>query len=70
MTNNTETKGRYIYHYCGALKGQNATFSGVAQLTFRIASQQDLERFKGVASCEGNEISAVLSLSYLGREHE
>ena len=70
MTNNTETKGRYIYHYCGALKGKNATFSGIAQLTFRITSQQDLEILKEAASCEGNEISAVLSLSYLGREHE
>ena len=70
MTNNTETKGRYIYHFCGALKGQNATFSGIARLPFRITSQQDLERFKEFASCEGNEISAILSLSYLGREYE
>lgn len=70
MTNNTETKGRYIYHFCGALKGQNATLSGVAQLTFRITSQHDLERFKAAVSCEGKEIDAVFSLSYLGREHE
>ncbi|EEA0955683.1 hypothetical protein JGY68_001112 [Salmonella enterica] len=71
MTNNTEApKNRYIYHYCGALEGQGATLSGIAQLTFRIVSQQDLERFKEIASNEVDKVSAILSLSYLGRECE
>lgn len=69
MTNNTEeSKNRHIYHYCGALEEQNVTFSGIAQLTFRIATQQDLERFKEIASNSENKIAAILSLSYLGRE--
>lgn len=61
---------RYIYHYnCQNFKGGG--WSGVAQLTFRIVEQNDLEKFKKVLEEKwGDPVNAVLSLSYLGREHE
>lgn len=68
--NQINNQNYYIYHFSGAIEGKNATYSGIAQLTFRIVCQQDLERFKEVASQPGNKIGAILSLSYLGREIE
>lgn len=61
---------RYIYHYC-AVDG-NASLSGIAQLTFRITSQADLEMFKSLLgeSNGGFTARAISSLSYLGREDE
>jgi hypothetical protein len=58
------------YHYCGSVVGQNATYSGIAQLTFRIVTQDDLERLKEIASTQLETITAILSLSYLGREFD
>lgn len=61
---------RYIYHYnCQNFKGEG--WSGIAQLTFRIIGQEDLEKFKKVLEDKwGDPINAVLSLSYLGREDD
>lgn len=61
---------RYIYHYnCQNFKGKG--WSGIAQLTFRIVGQEDLEKFKKVLEDKwGDQINAVLSLSYLGREDD
>lgn len=60
---------RYIYHYCAA-QG-NATVSGIAQMTFRIVSQDDLNKLKEVVSQDLSfKAVAITSLSYLGREHE
>lgn len=59
---------RYIYHYC-AVEGK-ATLSGIAQLTFRIKSQEDLAKLKRVIN-EGQVdfiCRAITSLSYLGTE--
>lgn len=63
-------QNRYIYHYnCQNFKGQR--WSGIAQLTFRIINQDDLERFKCILEEKwGEPVNAVLSLSYLGREDE
>ncbi|MGC0872692.1 hypothetical protein WKG92_07315 [Pantoea agglomerans] len=62
-------KNRYIYHYCAA-QG-NATFSGIAQMTFRIVSQYDLNKLKqSVADDHNFQAVAIISLSYLGRENE
>lgn len=59
---------RYIYHYC-AVDG-SATLSGIAQLTFRIKSQEDLERLKYVINeqRDGFFARAITSLSYLCTE--
>ncbi|RTY58765.1 hypothetical protein EKL29_08000 [Pantoea sp. YU22] len=62
-------QNRYIYHYCAA-QG-NATVSGIAQLTFRIVSQEDLNRLKQFVSDDLSfQAVAIVSLSYLGRENE
>ncbi|MDT3605965.1 hypothetical protein [Cronobacter dublinensis] len=61
-------ENRYIYHYC-AVNG-NAKFSGIAQLTFRIKSQDDLKKLKELISGLDFEPKAISSLSYLGREND
>ncbi|UIL54694.1 hypothetical protein LZU96_21345 (plasmid) [Pantoea agglomerans] len=62
-------QNRYIYHYCAA-QG-NATVSGIAQLTFRIVSQEDLNTLKQIVSDDLSfQAVAIISLSYLGRENE
>lgn len=63
-----EKQNRYIYHYCAA-QG-NATVSGIAQLTFRIVSQEDLNTLKEIVSDDLSfQAVAIVSLSYLGREN-
>ncbi|MDU5629211.1 MULTISPECIES: hypothetical protein [unclassified Citrobacter] len=59
-------ENRYIYHYC-AVNG-SAQLAGIAQLTFRIKSQADLEKLKELISGDDFKPKAISSLSYLGRE--
>ncbi|STS80774.1 Eaa1 [Klebsiella pneumoniae] len=61
-------ENRYIYHYC-AVNG-NASISGIAQLTFRIKSQEDVERLKELIAGDDFRPKAINSLSYLGREND
>lgn len=61
-------ENRYIYHYC-AVNG-NAQLAGIAQLTFRIKSQADLDKLKDLISGDDFKPKAISSLSYLGREVE
>ncbi|HCM6845245.1 hypothetical protein [Klebsiella pneumoniae] len=61
-------ENRYIYHYC-AVNG-NASISGIAQLTFRIKSQDDVERLKELITGDDFRPKAINSLSYLGREND
>jgi len=61
-------ENRYIYHYC-AVNG-NAQLSGIAQLTFRIKSQEDLNKLKEFVAGNDFEPKAITSLSYLGREND
>lgn len=44
--------------------------SGIAQLNFRIKSQEDLEVLKGLINRDGFAVHAVTSLSYLCREND
>lgn len=62
-------QNRYIYHYCAA--NGHATVSGIAQLGYRIVSQDGLNKLKQLVS-EGLDfkVTAITSLSYLGREIE
>lgn len=60
----------YIYHYHAITKGGAASMSGIAQLNFRIKSQEDLEVLKGLIDRDGFTVHAVTSLSYLGREND
>ena len=60
---------RFIYHYTAELGKYK--ISGIAQLTFRIVSQDDLERFKDLIKGEpGDRPSGITSLSFLGMEYE
>ncbi len=59
---------RYIYHYCAA--AGNTTMSGIAQLDFRIVTQDDLEKLKALVSDLDFKAQAITSLSFLGREIE
>lgn len=61
---------RYIYHYNAITKGGAASMSGIAQLNFRIESQEDLETLKGLINRDGFIVHAIASLSYLGREND
>ena len=61
---------RYIYHYNAITKGGAASMSGIAQLNFRIKSQEDLEALKGLINRDGFIVHAITSLSYLGRESD
>lgn len=63
-------KNRYIYHYCAVSKGNAVSVSGIAQLTFRIVSQDDLEKLKGLVGDPDFDAQAITSLSFLGREFE
>lgn len=64
------TTGRYIYHHCAVSKGNSVSVSGIAQLTFRIVSQDDLEKLKVLVGDEDFTANAITSLSFLGREFE
>lgn len=44
--------------------------SGIAQLTFRIESQEDVEVLKSLIGSDRFTAVAITSLSYLGRENE
>lgn len=44
--------------------------SGIAQLNFRIKSQEDLETLKVLINRDGFIVNAITSLSYLGREND
>lgn len=60
---------RFIYHYTAEFGEYK--LSGIAQLTFRIISQDDLERFRCLIKGEkGDNPSGITSLSFLGMEHE
>lgn len=59
---------RYIYHYT-AVQG-NISMSGIAQLTFKIKSQDDLNKLKELVSGDDFKANAISSLSYLGREND
>ncbi len=62
---------RYIYHYNCQSRGCLAGWSGIAQLTFRIASQDDLNKLRKILSDTYDEdVVCITSLSYLGRERE
>lgn len=61
-------ENRYIYHYC-AVNG-NVQLSGIAQLTFRIKSQEDLEKLKDLIAGADFSPRAISSLTYLGREND
>lgn len=62
-------KNRFIYHYTAEFGKYK--ISGIAQLTFRIVSQDDLERFKDLIKGEqGDKASGITSLSFLGMEYE
>ncbi|HHV2541187.1 TPA: ead/Ea22-like family protein [Escherichia coli] len=65
----TQSVTRYIYHY-NAVNGSDS-MSGIAQLTFMIKSQSDLEELKSALSkvC-GFHANAITSLSYLGCEED
>lgn len=60
---------RFIYHYTAEFGKYKV--SGIAQLTFRIVSQEDLEKFKDLIGGEsGDKASGIISLSFLGMEYE
>ena len=61
---------RYIYHYNEISAGGASSVAGIAQLTFRIKSQEDVEVLKGLISSDGFTAVAITSLSYLGREND
>lgn len=44
--------------------------SGIAQLNFRIKSQEDLETLNGLINRDGFIVHAVTSLSYLVLEND
>jgi len=61
-------ENRYIYHYC-AVEG-NAQLAEIAQLTFRIKTQSDLNKLKELVTDEDFKPKAIISISYLGREFD
>lgn len=61
---------RYIYHYNAMSAGGASSVSGIAQLTFRIKSQEDVEVLKGLIGSDKFTAVAITSLSYLGRESD
>ncbi|HHK9169007.1 TPA: ead/Ea22-like family protein [Escherichia coli] len=67
----TQSANRHVYHYNAVGDVGGIAMSGIAQLSFRIKSQSDLEEFKSALSkvC-GFHANAITSLSYLGREKE
>lgn len=66
MTNN---QNRYIYYYCAFLaRERGLATTGIAKLPFRITDGQDLDKLIETINELGREVSAISSLSYLGRE--
>lgn len=63
-------KNRYVYHYNAVSEGGGSAVAGVAQLCFRIKSQEDVEKLKRMIDCDGFTATAITSLSYLGREND
>lgn len=61
---------RYIYHYNAISAGGASSVAGIAQMTFRIKSQEDVEVLKGLISSDKFTAVAITSLSYLGREND
>lgn len=61
---------RYIYHYNAVSEGGRSSVAGVAQLLFRIKSQDDVEKLKRMIDCDGFIAAAITSLSYLGGEND
>ena len=61
---------RYIYHYHALTRGGAASMSGIAQLNFRIKTQEDLEALKSLINRDGFIAHSVTELSYLGREND
>ena len=61
---------RYIYHYNAISAGCTSSVAGIAQLTFRIKSQEDVEVLKSLIGSDSFTAVAITSLSYLGRENE
>lgn len=61
---------RYIYHYNAISEGGRSSVAGIAQLTFRIKSQEDVEMLKSLIGSDSFTAAAITSLSYLGREND
>lgn len=61
---------RYIYHYNAISAGGASSVAGIAQLTFRIKSQEDVETLKSLIGRDSFAAVAITSLSYLGREND
>nr|DAH88133.1 MAG TPA: hypothetical protein [Caudoviricetes sp.] len=61
---------RYIYHYNAISAGGASSVAGIAQLTFRIKSQEDVEVLKSLIGSDRFTAVAITSLSYLGREND
>lgn len=61
---------RYIYHYNAISVGGASSVAGIAQLTFRIKSQEDVEMLKSLIGRDGFTAVAIASISYLGREND
>jgi len=49
---------------------RHVPLSGIAQLTFRIKSQEDLNKLKELIAGNDFKPNAIASLSYLGREND
>lgn len=64
---------KYIYHYnavqCGQ-HGSQISKSGIAKISFKIKSQDSLNALKEMISEDNFTVSAITSLSYLGREND
>ena len=61
---------RYIYHYNAISAGGASSVAGIAKLTFRIKSQEDVDVLKSLISSGRLTAVAITSLSYLGREND
>lgn len=61
---------RYIYHYNAMSVGGASSVSGIAQLMFRIKSQEDVEMLKSLINSDGFTAVSITSLLYLGREND
>lgn len=61
---------RYIYHYNAISAGGASSVAGIAQLTFRIKPQEDVDVPKSLISSDRFTAVAITSLSYLGREND
>lgn len=64
---------KYIYHYNAVQYGQHGSQiskSGIAKISFKIKSQDSLNALKEMISEDNFAVSAITSLSYLGREND